>query len=246
MAKNKNSSQEPAALSSKHWSSRIEDLGTWAESNAFTLVVGFVVVVVVCVAAIGFSMYTDSKRLSYFEQASALEAQFEKDLNAPGSDQPATLTSEKIERLQPEVLSFVSSHPKADASRNLAIKWVSKLYDTKEYEKALEVMDQLQPSNDSLSGLAQLLKGSTLMQAGKTPESIEVFKAILKNKNWSFVHPEASYQMGLAYLNNEDTDAAIGQFQNVQDSYQDSTETAQQATKIMRWLQYKKSQETNE
>lgn len=232
-----------------------ERIGHWAEGNAMALVIAFTGVVLMCMVAVGVSIVKENSIKNNFAMAYSIENKFidlvtaaeAEELNNPDSpttSKPAvTFTSEKINEFQPEVLEFVKANPNTDAARNLAIKWVSKLYDVKDYENALEVMNQLKPSKDSLSGLALLLKGTTLMQAGQSSEAVTVFKEILKQKNWAFVHPEATYQMSLAQLNANDADAAIASLKSIQDNYQDNKEAVGQATKVMRWLQYQKSQQ---
>lgn len=255
MAAETNSKKESSAPVKRNFSiiDFFEDLGAWAENNATKLVVGFTGVVVACIFAVAVSIYQNSVAQKHFTEAFNIEQQFTSLMTAPelannpdSSPMMMPLTPEKLEEIQPQILTYVKSHPKSDAARNLAIKWVSKLYDMKHYDKAAEVMNELQPNTkSSLSGLALLLKGSTLMEAGQTPEAIEVFREILKHKNWTYVHPEASYQLSMAQLKNNDPDAAILSLKTIHDEYSDKkAELSSQATKVMRWLQYQKAQKS--
>lgn len=240
---NKEDAQNPQNVSFVDW---IEGVGIWAEKNAMPLVVAFVAIVVLGVGVMGYNIYFESKQEEHFSKAYAIEKLFETPQNtaAEMAEAPAKeeLTPEKIDEVQPKVVDFIKVYPKSDAARNLAIKWVSKLYDKQEYAKALEVMQPLQPSSHSLSGLAVLLKGSTLLQSGQASEAIGIFKEILKNKSWEYVHPEASFQMSLAQIENKNIDEAITNLRSIQENYRDNREAVTEATKIMRWLQYQKAQ----
>lgn len=229
-----------------------EDLGTWAENNATALVIGFTGVVVACIFAVGLSIYQNSVEEKRFTEAYEIEKQFVElmttaEANNPENPTPmmSSLTPAKVEEIQPKVLAFVKTHPKSDAARNLAIKWVSKLYDIKSYDQAVSVMNELKPdSKSSISGLALLLKGTTLMEAGQNSEAIKVFQDILKQDNWAYVHPEASYHLSMAQIKDNDPDAAILSLKNIHDTYADKKEVSAQATKVMRWLQYQKAQKS--
>lgn len=228
-----------------------EQLAQWAENNAMALVIAFAGVVLACVIAVGVSIYSDSSNKKQFAKAYALEEQFAELLTAPEAaanpDSPTpnavSFSKAKAEELQPQILEFVKSHSKSDAARNLAIRWVSKLYDIGLYEMGAEVMQAIKPNKSStLSGLALLLKGTTLLETGKTEEAIMAFNEILGNDHWQYVHPEASYQLSMAQLKNNDPDAAISSLKRVHEQFSDQREVSTQATKMMRWLQYQKAQ----
>jgi TolA-binding protein len=68
-----------------------------------------------------------------------------------------------------------------------------------------------------------------------------MYKNIIGQANWKFAHPEARFQMSLAMIANKQEQEAMDNLKTIIQEHPDERKTVEEATKIMRWLTYKKN-----
>lgn len=166
------------------------------------------------------------------------------------TEKPVSVTTEDLDKLETEIqskaLDFIKAHPSHGASRNLALRWSKILFSNTKFDKSYDILNalKLEPKS-SLEGLTYLAKASQSLQIGKINEAIEIFKSIISNKDWGYIHPEARYQLSLAYIENKNIDLALENLKSLKIEHPTQTKTIQDATKLMRWIQYSKDNEKN-
>ncbi len=249
--------------------SRLDSLIHWLGKNSKVLAFGFGGVLIGCAIYFAWSFYSQKVALSKFEAAFSIEkqitdftkkseelkAQDTKALDKKAAKDSALVTPEipvalvtqaEIETLESkihaEVIAFIKADPSQGASRNLSLKWAKTLYAKDSFEKALEVLSVIKVGkNNSLEGLSLLSKASTTLQVGKVKEAVTLFKEIVSTKKWTYLHPEARFQLSLALIEDKNEAEAIENLKAIKSEYPDEKKTVEEATKLLRWLQYQKS-----
>lgn len=227
---------------------KIDVLGRFVEKNAKTLTIGFVAFLGLCGIYFAFSLYSQSAALKKFDEAYAIEQRISKFAIAETdtSDQIKTKKSPETDgpeftQIHNDTLKFIKDNASNEAARNLALRWSSYLYSVEQFEKSYEVLEALKLKQKStLDALAVLAKASTAVQLGKFTDAIDIYKKIITNKKWAYVHPEARFQMSLAMIENNNEQEALENLKLIQVEYPKERKTIEEANKIIRWLTFKK------
>lgn len=244
----------------------LDSIFIFLDRNTRGLAFGFIAVLLACAVYFLWSYFRQNAALEKFEAAFQIEKQileFEdkskknkpEDDKASTSDtkqQPVTTASQspdslkldnttQIDQIHAEVIKFIKEDPSHGASRNLALKWSKTLYTEEKFDKALETLQQLKfKKSNSLEGLTLLSKASLSLQAGQIKDSIQLFKEIVSTKKWTYLHPEARFQLSLALIKDNNPVEAIENLKTIKNEFPDEKRTVEDATKLLRWLQYQK------
>ena len=228
---------------------KIDRLTLFVEKNSKVLALSFIGLLVLCSGYFAYSLYAESTALKKFEASFALEKRIS-DYNIADTDPSAEIKTKKtpetdaadFEQLNTDVKSFIKENPSSGASRNLALKWSNYLYSVEKFDLAYETLELLNiKKSNSLGALAQLAKASTTVQLGKMDQAIGMYKDIIGQANWKFAHPEARFQMSLAMIANKQEQDALDNLKTIIQEHPDERKTVEEATKIIRWLTYKKN-----
>lgn len=233
--------------------SKIDHTINFIEKNSRILAMGFFGLLLGCAIYFGWSYFSNKETLKTFDNAFKIEMKVDefakqdakiqntKDEKTPESD------PNLFAKVNTEVTDFLKANPNHSASRNLALKWSGYLYNEEKYEDALTILSLYKTTTSrSLDGLAELAKASTLIQLSKYNQAIETYKKIIAEKTWKFLHPEARFQMSLAYVGDKNTPEAISNLKAIETEHAKQTKTVSEALKIKRWLQYKKAETKTE
>lgn len=231
---------------------KIDRLAHFIEKNAKALALGFAALMVVCFGYFIFSLISENAAQKKFEKAFAIEKQIAEFAIAevdPSAEIKKKKTPEtdagEFEKINTDVLEFVKSNPNSEASRNLSLKWSNYLFSVEKFDMALAALTPLNiKKSNSLGGLAELAKASTTVQLGKVEQAIGMYKQIINNPNWNYIHPEARFQMSLALIENNQQQEALENLKTIVQEHPKERKTVEEATKIMRWLTFKKNSET--
>lgn len=228
-------------------SNKIDSLISWLDKNTKVLAISFVTVLLGCAVYFLISLYTQNKALEKFEAAFAIEKEiisFDEKVEKSKLEKestPFTTKNEDQDKIQNQVVDFIKANPSHGASRNLALRWSKSLYTDEKFDKALQVINLLKiEKSNSLEGLGLLSKASLSLQLGQTKEAVGYFKEIISTKKWSYLHPEARFQLSLALIKDQNTVEAIENLKTIKTEYPDERKTVEDATKLLRWLQYQK------
>ncbi len=230
---------------------KVDRLTLFVEKNAKVLALSFVALLVLCSGYFVFSLYSENSALKIFEKSYTIEKRIS-EFTIADTDPSAEIKKKKspesdateFEQLNQDVSAFIKEYPKSEASRNLVLKWSNYLYSVDKFEMALQNLELLKTNKvSSLGALTELAKASNTVQLGKLDQAIGIYKAIIANKNWNYVHPEARFQMSLALIENKKEQEALDNLKTIIQEHPKERKTIEEATKIIRWLTYKKNSE---
>ena len=246
----------------------------WMDRNSKTLILSFFGFLFLCAIYFFWSMISKELALKNFSKSYAIEIELndfieslspskelkdtsdsknKKSLNSPSvketqNSTPKDLVSQKEEKeaqMTEKVMRFVSSQPSHEASRDLALKWSDYLHKEKKYDQAYKVLSKIKVrKSSSLFGLVVLSQGSYLFEMGEYKKSINLYKSIIKNKHWKFLHNEARYRISLTFLKNKDIDQALENLKILaSDEGNQGSALIQESKSLIRWIQYQKALE---
>ena len=250
--KNKNSEEPQTTEESVH---KAIGLAThWINRNSKVLILCFFGFLSLCALYFLWSMLSKERATKNFEKSYKIEIEvnsFIKSTNSSDSSKDKTSSEEsknikdKESQLTDKVIKFISVLPSHGASRNLALKWSSHLYDKGQYEQAYKVLSQIKiKKSSSLFGLVALSKATNLFKMQKHDQSIDTYKSIIRNKQWKFIHSEARYRMSLSLVKKNSIDQAIENLKILSsDEGNKGSVFIQESKTLLRWLQYQKSLE---
>lgn len=229
----------------------VDKVTDFIEKNSMILVVGFFGLMVGCAGYFGISYYLESAALKKFDSAFVIEKKIsEFAINEMDTSEKVktkkTPETDAVDfnQVNKDVLEFVKNNPSNSASRNLVLKWSNYLYSVEKFDMAYETLNAFKlKKGNSLEGLAALAKAATTVQLGKTAEAIDLYKNIISTPKWKYLHPEARFQMSLALLSDNKENEAIENLKTIQIEHPKERKTVEEASKIIRWLTYKKNKE---
>ncbi len=229
-------------------SGKIDSIINWLDKNTKAIAVGFAAVLAGCAVFFVWSLFAQKTALKKFEASFAIEKDiiaFDEKVEKSKIEKEPTAYETKdqdLDKIHGQVAEFIKANPGHGSSRNLALKWSKSLYTDEKFEKALEVINSLKiEKTNSLEGLGLLSKASLSLQLGQTKEAVGFFKDIISTKKWSYLHPEARFQLSLALIKDQNTVEAIENLKTLKTEHPDERKTVEDATKLLRWLQYQKN-----
>ncbi|MCB0411944.1 MAG: tetratricopeptide repeat protein [Bdellovibrionales bacterium] len=190
------------------------DAGTKAakvmEDNKWAILTVFVIVILAAATWVGMEKWQTHQELK--AQASLFEIY--KDIEKKQEDwdkkkEDSSLTYESV--FQPDVEkleSEIKQHRTTVAAQTMAMRLADLLADHEKFDKAVEVLKQVEPSvpqNTWMASLFRLQFSSLLSKVGQTDQAVKELEQVSQSKSSKFLHSEALIK--IAVLSEEKGDS---------------------------------------
>ncbi|QBA64575.1 tetratricopeptide repeat protein [Muriicola soli] len=110
-------------------------------------------------------------------------------------------------------------------SANIATYAAGMAYkELQQYDKAIEYLEQVSPDEEITASLTLGSIGDSFLQLGQTADALTYYEKAFAEDNNNLTTPRFLYKAGVAALELDQKEKALGYFQRVKDDFPDSTE----------------------